>query len=202
MIAVSDLPELPDTVQALHFGAISLIPEPCGTAYETLMQRHAASSVISFDPNIRPGFITDADKHRKRINKMLAMSDIVKVSDEDLAWIAPERSMDAAIKGFLDGGVSIVLLTKGSQGVTAYTGSEQVDVEAQKVEVVDTIGAGDTFNAGLLSGLNKQAVLNKSALKHIKAEQLRTAVEFAVKVAAVTVSRAGANPPWLKELAS
>lgn len=194
------LPNLPNDTQALHFGAISLIPEPCGSAYETLMTREADNIVISLDPNIRTSFITDEVGHRARILRMLAMSDIVKVSDEDLVWIYPDMDLEEAVKKIIALGASIVLLTKGAEGVTAFTVNSQFDVASEKVEVVDTIGAGDTFNAGLLSGLKKIGCLDKQSLKAINTEKLSSAIKLANKVAAITVSRAGANPPWANEL--
>lgn len=193
------LPTLPDPLEALHFGGISLISEPCGSAYEALMRRESERCVISFDPNIRTGFITDHDSHRARIARMLALSDIVKVSDEDLAWIAPNTPTETAIRAILQQGASIVLLTKGAEGIVAYSHDFDVHVQAQKVAVVDTIGAGDTFNAGFLYGLKRQDCLERS-LRWLSAETFHDAIEFANQVAAVTVSRAGANSPWLHEL--
>jgi len=200
MLEKGDLPELPEETQALHFGAISLIPEPSGSSYEALMERHAGSAVISLDPNIRPGFIPDAEKHRARINRMIAMSDIVKVSDEDLSWLEPETDLQDAIGLIQSKGVSIVLLTKGSEGVSVYYHGGKIDVQAQQVEVVDTIGAGDSFNGGFLAGLAECGCLSQEKLKAISATDLAGAVELANKVAAITVSRAGANPPLRKEI--
>jgi len=198
---ISDLPEFSDNVSALHFGAISLIPEPCGSAYEELLMREAPDKVISLDPNIRTGFIKDAEAHRGRISRMVAKSDIVKVSDEDLDWIAGSKNAGSnLIEEWLEQGVSAVIFTKGSDGVDLFTSSGMISVPAVKTEVVDTVGAGDTFNAGFLSGLNRQGLLTKSALKTASQDDLRTAAELAVKVAAITVSRAGANPPWANEL--
>lgn len=194
------LPDLPSDTKALHFGAISLIPEPCGSAYEALMKREAGKCVISLDPNIRTSFITDEVGHRARILRMLAMSDIVKVSDEDLVWIYPDMTLEDGVKKIVALGASVVLLTKGAEGVTAFTKEAQFDVASEKVQVVDTIGAGDTFNAGLLSGLKKVNCLDKQSLKSISIENLTSAIKLANKVAAITVSRAGANPPWEKEL--
>ncbi|MFK7902251.1 MAG: carbohydrate kinase [Nitratireductor sp.] len=194
------LPALPTELQALHFGAISLIPEPSGSAYEALMNREAPSKVISLDPNIRTSFISDAPSHRKRIERMIAKSDIVKVSDEDLEWIAPDTSSEDSIQGFLNSGVSVVLLTKGADGVDAFTSRGKIEVASQKVEVADTIGAGDSFNGGFLSGLRQSGNLTKDALKTISESDLTKAIELANAVAAITVSRAGANPPWKEEL--
>ena len=204
MITPEDLPHLPDEVDALHFGAISLIPEPCGATYETLALSEAPRRVISLDPNIRPGFITDAEAHRARIHRMIAVADIVKVSDEDLHWLEPEIRSDEdgenVIRSWLSGGTSVVLMTKGSEGAHLFTANGDIRVPARKVEVVDTVGAGDSFNGGFLHGLSKAGLLDKQKLASAGPESLQAAAELAVRVAAVTVSRAGANPPWEHEL--
>lgn len=201
MLSVPDLPNLSSEIEALHFGAISLIPEPCGTAYETLMTRHRSEAVISLDPNIRPEFIADPESHRARINRLIEMSDIVKVSDEDLDWIAPGLESSSAAEAIIaEKGASVVILTKGSEGVTVFNPQGRFDVAAIPVKVVDTIGAGDSFNGGFLTGLREAGLLDREALKRAMVEKLRPVTEFAVKVAAVTVSRAGANPPWREEV--
>ncbi len=199
-LSVNALPNLPASIDAMHFGAISLIPEPCGSAYEALMKRHASQTVISLDPNIRPGFIKDADAHRARLNRMIAMADIVKVSDEDLDWLADGRGAENLIGEWISGATSVVLLTKGADGVTAYTGDGDLHHPAEAVDVVDTVGAGDTFNAGFLSGLNNASLLNKPALAQASSADLQPALAFAGKVAAFVVGQAGAVPPWRDEL--
>jgi len=195
----SQLPELPNSVSALHFGAISLIPEPCGSAYEKFMQDNQ-DKVISIDPNIRLGFINDEASHRSRIKRMIEMADIVKVSDEDLDWIAEDNPPQDIINSWFAGETKVVLLTRGAEGVTAYTKNGSVQMPAMNVDIVDTIGAGDTFNAGFLSGLKKSGRLDKDKLSAMTPEQIKPALELATKVAAFTVSKAGANPPWAHEL--
>lgn len=195
----TQLPNLSKTIEALHFGAISLIPEPCGSAYESLMASQK-DKVLSLDPNIRAGFIKNETQHRARIERMIAMADIVKVSDEDLQWITNGEVFEDKIKSWLKGATQVVLLTKGADGVTAFTRHCSVYQSAFKVEVVDTIGAGDTFNAGFLKGLRKEGLLSKDKLKNLTPEKLVPALKLATKVAALTVSKAGANPPWNSEL--
>lgn len=195
----SQLPKLPNSVSTLHFGAISLIPEPCGSAYEKLMQNNR-DKVISIDPNIRLGFIDDEANHRARIMRMIDIADIVKVSDEDLEWIAEGNAPHDVINSWFNGETKIVLLTKGAEGVTAYTKNDSVHIPAMNIDIVDTIGAGDTFNAGFLTGLKKSALLTKDRLSTITPDQIKPALELATKVAAFTVSKAGANPPWANEL--
>lgn len=201
MITVDDLPSFNDEVSALHFGAISLIPDPCGSTYEALMVREASKRVISFDPNIRPTFIKDEAIYRKRMQRMLGLADIIKVSDEDLAWLMPGVEFEDAAAKMIADGAAIVLMTKGAEGVEAITRSGKSFVAAAKAIVVDTVGAGDSFNGGFLAGLNRQGLLNKQALAAIADVQTQEALRLAVAVAAITVSRAGANPPWQNELA-
>ena len=199
-LSIADLPDLPEAVEALHFGGLSLVQEPCGTAYEALLRREAPHRIISLDPNIRADFIRDEMAHRGRIERMMAMTDIIKVSDEDLAWI--ERGSDAmsAIERWIAGGASIVVVTKGAHGASAYTAGGEVSVPARPAELVDTIGAGDGFDAGLLAGLRQQGVLRKSALPDVSKSQLVRALELAAEIASIIVSRAGADAPWRHEL--
>jgi fructokinase len=200
-LSVDDLPKFYDEVTALHFGAISLIPEPCGSAYEALLLREAPNRVISLDPNIRPNFIADAAGHRARILRMIGASDIVKVSDEDLEWLEPSKGADAAIAHWLQHGVRVVVMTRGAEGASGYTKNHTVKVDAQPAIVIDTVGAGDSFDAGFLAGLEERGALDKSSLAELSVSDLTFALELAAKVAAITVSRAGANPPWRRELA-
>ena len=202
LLSEADLPMFGagSQVDALYFGAISLIPEPCGSAYEALMQREHANVVTMLDPNIRPNFIPDPAAHKARLSRMIAMADIVKFSDEDLLWFGRGDSVEAAAS-FLDEGPSVILLTRGGEGATAITRSGTVNVPALKVTVADTVGAGDTFNAGFLAALDDAGLLSKSAVASLSDEALADALSLGVRVAAVTVSRPGANPPRRAELA-
>lgn len=200
MITEADLPALGDECEALHFGAISLIPEPCGSTYEALMTREHQKRVISLDPNIRPGFIKDKASHLARINRMAAMSDIVKFSDEDLAWFGLEADEDALARHWLQHGAKLVVVTRGAEGAVGYTVSHRVEVPSEKVTVVDTVGAGDTFDAGVLASLKMQDLLTKTQVAQLTEEQIAKALALGARAAAVTVSRAGANPPFAHEI--
>ena len=200
MLDPTALPEIGNTVDAMHFGAISLISEPCGSAYEALALREAPNRVISLDPNIRAGFVTDVIAYRARLERMLAVADIIKVSDDDLAWLAPGEEFADWAGNWLGKSAAIVVLTRGSKGALALTRSGEVTVPAIPTQVVDTVGAGDTFNAGLLAGIRRAGHLSRSGLASLPGEALETALNLAVRTAAVTVSRAGANPPWAHEL--
>lgn len=200
MITQAELPRLGEECEALHFGAISLIPEPCGSTYEALMTREHEKRVISLDPNIRPGFIKDKASHLARINRMAAMSDIVKFSDEDLTWFGIEGSEEALARHWLQQGAKLVVITRGAEGAVGYTNAHRVDVPSEKVTVVDTVGAGDTFDAGVLASLKMQNLLTKPQIASLTVEQIAAALRLGARAAAVTVSRAGANPPFADEI--
>ena len=200
MITESDLPSLGADCEALHFGAISLIPEPCGSTYEALMAREHATRVISLDPNIRPGFIKDKAAHAARLNRMAAMADIIKFSDEDLEWFGLSGGHDELAGHWLDLGAKLVVITRGAEGATGYTRRFKVSVPSERVTVVDTVGAGDTFDAGILASLKMQGLLTKEKVASIDEKAVEAALALGAKAAAVTVSRAGANPPFAHEI--
>ncbi len=193
--------DLPDTdAEALFFGGISLMVEPCATAYEALQAREADAKVTMLDPNIRPSFIRDEAVYRARIERMIARADVVKVSDEDLHWLEGKGETADLARSMLAKGPKLVCITEGSKGATGYTATHIVSAPAPKVTVADTVGAGDTFNAGVLASLHRGGLLTKSAVASLDEGQVRAALELGAKAAAVTVSRAGANPPWDHEL--
>lgn len=204
MLAPADLPSLPEAVTALYFGGISLACEPGAQTYAALAKREASSRVIMLDPNIRPSFITNPTAYRDRLDRMISRADIVKVSDEDLDWIYPgQASLEDKVKQLRAAGPSVVILTRGADGASGYFGKNgRIDVPVRKVDVVDTVGAGDTFNAGVLAKLSELNLLTKPALAEISAQHLGEALDYGARVAAITVSRAGANPPWRDEITS
>ncbi len=200
MLAEEKLPVLDAALDAMLFGAISLIPEPCGSAYEALMRREHGNRVTMLDPNIRPGFIPDKEKHLARMRRMMAMADIVKLSDDDLDWFGETGSHAEIAVRWLEAGPKLVIITGGAKGAKGFTNRHTVSVAAQPVRVVDTVGAGDTFNAGVLASLHDQGLLTKPALASLSDVAIHAALSLGAKASAVTVSRAGANPPWRHEL--
>jgi len=202
MVTPGDMPALSGEVTTLYFGGISLACEPGADTYAGLLERNAQGRAVMLDPNIRPGFIRDIERYRQRLDRMIALSDIVKVSDEDLNWITPgPLSLREKIDRLLAMGPSAVVLTRGGEGATGFlaTGAE-VQVAALKTEITDTVGAGDTFNAGVLAKLSELGRLHKPGLAGLSPDSLGDALAHGARVAAITVSRAGANPPWAGEI--
>ncbi len=202
MLTPSDLPTLQPEVSALYFGGISLACEPGADAYAALLAKEGPDRLVMLDPNIRPGFIADATRYRDRLEGMIAQADIVKISEEDLDWIVPGADTHAQkSRALLDLGARTVILTQGAQGATAYLrNGTEVHVPARPAQIVDTVGAGDTFNAGVLASLSQAGWLRKDRWADITAAQMNDALTLGAQVAAITVSRAGANPPWAHEL--
>lgn len=201
MLAQNDLPTVPDYVSTMFFGGISLAAEPAADSYAQLLARHTQDKVVMLDPNIRPGFITDESRFRTRLSDMIAGSDIVKLSDEDLHWwTRSDADLDAQARSVLNAGPSLVLVTCGADGVLAVGKNTTLKVAAEPATVVDTVGAGDTFNAGFLAALERANALSKTLISSLPDKTLHDALLLGARAAAVTVSRAGANPPTASEL--
>ena len=202
MLKPDDLPSLPAEIEAVYFGGISLAVEPCADTYAALLHREAEARTVMLDPNIRPGFIRDEAAYRSRLSAMISAADIIKFSDEDLDWLLPgDDGIEAKVSRLGTSGSAIVIVTRGKDGATAFLpDGTTVTVAGLTVDVVDTVGAGDTFNAGFLASLIEQDLISKTDFARITASAIEQALALGAKVAAVTVSRAGANPPWSHEL--
>lgn len=200
MLTPADLPVLPKETKALFLGGISLVAEPCGSAYEALLAREGAARVTMIDANIRPGFIRDPAAYRARIGRMMAAADIVKLSDEDLRWLMGRGATADLARDVLAMGPKLVLVSEGAEGARGFTARLEVAVPAGKVAVVDTIGAGDAFNAGVLAALDRAGALTKPGLAALDEADLHAALAFGNRVAAATLGRPGADSPWAHEL--
>jgi fructokinase len=187
---------LPEGTRAVSFGTCSLVLEPGASAYEELMRTAAGQGVFTaLDPNIRPGLIPDADAYRARFLTWLPSVTLLKLSEEDARWLG------GSPREWLAAGPSAVVITHGGDGLTVFTrdGAEH-SMPGEKVDVVDTIGAGDTVNAALLHGLAAQDALSPAALAGLGADGWARLLRFAARAAAITCSRAGAEPPYAHEL--
>ncbi|MCT9078824.1 carbohydrate kinase family protein [Streptomyces fulvoviolaceus] len=188
--------ELPADVRAVSFGTCSLVLEPGASAYEELMRTAAARGVFTaLDPNIRAGLIPDADAYRARFKSWLPSMSLLKLSEEDALWLG------GTPREWLAAGPAAVVITQGGDGLTVFTRDGVVhSVPGEKVDVVDTIGAGDTVNAALLHGLSALDALSSPALELLGTEGWNRLLRFAARAAAITCSRAGAEPPYASEL--
>ncbi|GAB93171.1 carbohydrate kinase family protein [Gordonia rhizosphera] len=190
------------TVSAVCFGTLSLVLEPGATVYESVLRRcHDEGRLVALDPNIRPSVIADHDAYRRRFASWMDAVDIVKLSDEDAEWlsIGPDGS---TVADWLAAGVTAVIRTAGPDGITVDTADFSSVVPAVTTPVVDTIGAGDSVLGGVLRHLDRIGALAPAAVARLSREQWTATVEFAGQVAAITVSRPGADPPWASELIS
>ncbi len=200
-IAPADLPAVPAGTEAVFFGGISLCNIPVADSLTNMALGVPASTLVMADPNIRPGFASDQAAYRVRLERLIGRADIIKLSDDDISWLLPEGDLTAKAHALLAMGPKMLLLTEGSEGATAYVrGGETVRVPAQKASVVDTVGAGDTFNAGCIAALRSADALTPAAIPTLGRDTLSDMLNLAARTAAVTVSRAGANPPWAHEL--
>jgi fructokinase len=201
MLSQDQLPNLPASVSTLFLGGISLVNDPAASTYEALQARECGRRVTMIDPNIRPGFIAGKEaEYRARIERMVAKADIVKLSDEDLHWLEGEGDLSSLARSILGKGPKIVFITEGAKGARAVTQTQDRFVAAVPVTVADTVGAGDTFNAGALAALHEAGALTKAGIAAVSDGVLDAALSLGVRAAAVTVSRPGANPPWANEL--
>jgi fructokinase len=190
--------QLDRNVTALHVGTLGLMLEPMASTLFQLAERESAHRLVMFDPNIRPAPLTDSSAYRNRINSLMARSTIVKASDADLAWLFPGLQLEAAALEILAAGPRLVVVTLGSLGAFGVSRGINQRVSAPAVDVVDTIGAGDTFGASLLAWLHDRDALNTDL--RLSAADLKSALEFSCLVASLTCTRAGAEPPRRDEL--
>ncbi len=178
----------------LHIGTLATVIEPGASVLFEWAQSVAHVAIIVFDPNIRPAVLDDRGEYVKKVEKWVAISSAVKVSDEDLNWLYPGKAIDEVVNIWLEVGAQLVVVTLGDKGITAYRKNEQISVDAVKVVVADTVGAGDTVGAVLVEAIVK------SGLDKLTGEVLKSMLNRATKAAAITVSRTGANPPSKEEI--
>lgn len=201
MLHAEDLPSgFADEVAALHLGSISMVREPGASAFQAIMRREHGRRVLSLDPNVRPSLVGERLAYVARLEGWVSLADVVKVSHADLAWLYPETAPDVVAAAWLARGPGLVVVTKGHDGCLGLTARDRVEVAGAPVVVSDTVGAGDAFTSGLLAWLHAAGRLERTRIREIPAGALRECLTFANKTAAITCSRAGAQPPTRSEM--
>ena len=179
----------------LHIGTLVTIIEPGASVLFEWAVRVGEFAPIVFDPNIRPSVMSDRAKYAAAVEKWVSISSVVKVSDDDIAWLYPDQSLDVVAHRWIDAGVRCVVITRGAMGLIGFTASGMEEVDGVKVEVVDTVGAGDTVGAIVVEGIIKRSVHG------LQGHVLNALLHKAAIAAGITCSRAGAQPPRAHELA-
>lgn len=187
--------ELPACFAALHVGTLALATDPPASDIVDFAEREARTRVLMVDPNIRPAVITDRAAYLKRFERLCTLADLLKLSTSDITWLYPNHAAREAVSWLLDRGTACVVLTDGADGAEAWTRSGTVRAPAPRVTVVDTVGAGDAFGAGLLTWLWRSDKLSKSLLGSLGSSELEAALRYASAVAAAQCTRASAWGP-------
>ncbi len=204
--SVSSLERLGDgdlPAKALHTGSIAAFLQPGGDVVLDLVQSAAGRMTVSYDPNARPRLMGEASAARARVEQFVAACDLVKVSDEDLAWLCPGEEPAEVAEQWLERGPSVVVLTRGGAGALGLCRAGRADVSSAPITVVDTVGAGDSFMSGLLDHLAGADLLGgdrAQALREISVRELAAMLNHAVLISGITCQRAGADPPTRDEL--
>jgi fructokinase len=199
-VAIADLPLFDPDVGALYVGTLALATDPPAAAFEQLIEREAGSRLVVVDPNIRPAVCGEPSAYVPRFESWAGRAHVVKLSDDDAAWLYPDVSHDTVVETILELGPQLVVLTLGAEGALARTSAVSAKVAAPNVDVVDTVGAGDAFSAGLLRRLWEHEWLDAGSVAGLGDDELADLVRFAAVVAALQCSRAGASPPTLDEV--
>lgn len=193
---LEELPaDLPDSVSVLHTGSIASMREPGRAAILDWLRRERRGRAVSFDPNVRPALVGPRPDARHAVEQVVSTSDLVKASDEDVAWLYPDTPPGDVVRRWQDLGASVIVVTKGPAGAAGYVRDGEVRCAAVAVDVVDTVGAGDTFAAGLLHYLVRAELAGDVRDGRLTAGHLGEALRYAGAASSVTCSRAGADPP-------
>nr|WP_034225429.1 carbohydrate kinase [Actinotalea ferrariae] len=188
----------------VHTGSIAAVLEPGGPDVARILEAYRSTASVTYDPNLRPSLMPAAEETRPVVERLVALADVVKVSDEDLAWLEPGAAPTEVARRWAASGPALVVVTRGGEGATAVTADGRVlDVAAPRVTVADTVGAGDSFMGGLIDGLWSVGLLGaarRPALREADETVLRSVLTRCAEIAAITVSRPGANPPTSAEL--
>ncbi len=199
LLPLSALAAVP-TADAYQFSSYAMVVEPTAGTQRALIEREWQRSVVAYDPNVRLNVEPDVQRWRDTLAWMLPRTALLKVSDEDLGLLFPGVEAATLAQHWLERGVGLVVVTRGSQGAWAWTRQHHVATPPVPVQVVDTVGAGDTFQAALLAALAEQGLLRREALALLTADELHAVLRFAAQAAAITCSRRGADLPRRAEL--
>jgi fructokinase len=199
-LSPNELPVLPQEAWAVYVGTLALAVDPPASAYEALVDREAGGRQIILDPNVRPAIFGDVDAYRRRFERLARLADVVKLSDDDAAWIYPDRSVEDVLRMILDFGPRVVAVTRGEHGAVAGSKEGFVAVAGIPIEVVDTVGAGDSFGAALIAALVDEGAFGPRATRTSDQDVLSRAVSYAVAASALTCTRTGAVPPSRDEI--
>jgi fructokinase len=180
--------------QVLHIGTLVTVIEPGASALYDWAMQVAEFAPIVFDPNIRPSVQPDRDLYEAAVEKWAALSAVIKVSDDDLAWLFPNQSIDEVANRWIEDGVFLIVVTRGANGLVGYTADGRVEVPGVKVDVVDTVGAGDTVGAIVVEAMIEHGLIE------LRGDVLESVLARAARAAAITCSRHGAEPPYKHEL--
>ena len=194
------VPALPEHVWGLHVGTLGLAIDPPAAAYEALLDREAGRRTIVLDPNVRPAVFGDQVSYRARFERLAGLADVVKLSDDDAAWIYPGLERADILEHVLSLGPRLVAITMGTDGAVAVSREGRARVPAVSITVVDTVGAGDVFGAALLAALVERDAIEPGAARPLDDSLLEEAVEYAVTAAAITCTKRGAVPPSRAEI--
>ncbi len=201
-LRMDDLPDFDDAVWGLHLGSYTLVAEPVGSSLLALARREAGRRLITLDPNVRPTVEPDLDLWRSRIDAFLPCADVVKPSEEDLEILYPGASHEQIGETWLAAGPALVIITRGGEGAEAYGSFGRFSVDGERVAVIDTVGAGDTFQAALITGLAERNAKTRAGLVALAADEVHAVVRFAITAAAITCSRRGADLPHRSDVAA
>ncbi|MFT4102853.1 MAG: carbohydrate kinase [Burkholderiaceae bacterium] len=199
-LSLETVPPIPADVRALQFGSYAMVIEPTGSTLQALAARQREHRLLAFDPNVRLNVEPDIGRWREVVDRMVRLAHLVKVSDEDLRLLDPGRSPDEMARAWLALGPEIVVVTRGETGSEAWTRRTHVTVPSQPVDVVDTVGAGDTFQAALLTWLAEHDALSAQGLASLGDDEIAAMLRFGARAASITCSRLGANLPRRHEL--
>jgi fructokinase len=202
LMTMDDVPaSLFEETSILHVGSTSLLRGTTPDTIRATFEQIKGKALLSLDPNIRPQLVKDEAKYRALLQHLISLTDVLKLSDADLDWLLPGQSVETAMQTLIEQGPAIVIVTLGANGAAAIKKDEAIlRIPGFAVEVNDTIGAGDTFCAGLLTALTDHNILTRATLAEITAEQLRAILRFAAGAAALDCTREGADPPTRAEL--